>query len=112
MRVRPCPDARVCGEAPGRLSTGAVGCTSLELPRPSGGLSPENVTEAVKRVRPYAVDTASGTEGAPGRKDPEKLCEFFAAVQRAAFATPPVEPSAAPDTLSDAQSEPPVGSPA
>jgi phosphoribosylanthranilate isomerase len=49
----------------------------------SGGLAPENVTEAVERVHPYAVDTASGTEQAPGRKDPAKLREFFAAVERA-----------------------------
>jgi phosphoribosylanthranilate isomerase len=49
----------------------------------SGGLAPENVTEAIERVHPYAVDTASGTEQAPGRKDPAKLREFFAAVERA-----------------------------
>jgi phosphoribosylanthranilate isomerase len=49
----------------------------------SGGLAPENVGEAVERVHPYAVDTASGTEQAPGRKDPAKLREFFAAVERA-----------------------------
>jgi len=49
----------------------------------SGGLMPENVGEAVERVHPYAVDTASGTEQAPGRKDPVKLREFFAAVERA-----------------------------
>jgi phosphoribosylanthranilate isomerase len=52
----------------------------------SGGLSPQNVTEAIQRVRPYAVDTASGTESAPGRKDPAKLREFFAAVEHTAFA--------------------------
>jgi phosphoribosylanthranilate isomerase len=76
----------------------------------SGGLGPENVTEAVQRVRPYAVDTASATERAPGHKDPDKLREFFAAVRRASFAA-----AAPPDRgagLSDAQSEPPVGSPA
>ena len=46
----------------------------------SGGLSPANVAEAIARTHPYAVDTASGTEAAPGRKDPEKLRAFFAAV--------------------------------
>ena len=51
----------------------------------SGGLGPTNVGEAIERVRPYAVDTASGTESAPGHKDPEKLRDFFAAVDRAAF---------------------------
>jgi len=48
----------------------------------SGGLGPENVGEAIERVRPFAVDTASGTESAPGRKDPAKLRDFFAAVER------------------------------
>lgn len=46
-----------------------------------GGLTPENVAEALALVQPFAVDTASGTETAPGRKDPAKLRAFFAAVQ-------------------------------
>jgi len=45
----------------------------------SGGLNAENVTEAISVAHPYAVDTASGTEGAPGHKDPEKLRAFFLA---------------------------------
>jgi phosphoribosylanthranilate isomerase len=52
----------------------------------SGGLRPENVSEAITAALPhglFAVDTASGTESAPGRKDPEKLRAFFAAVERA-----------------------------
>jgi phosphoribosylanthranilate isomerase len=49
----------------------------------SGGLGPENVTEAIERVRPFAIDTASATESAPGRKDPAKLRDLFAAVERA-----------------------------
>ena len=44
----------------------------------SGGLTAENVGEAVAAVHPYAVDTASGTEAAPGRKDHAKLLAFFA----------------------------------
>jgi phosphoribosylanthranilate isomerase len=52
----------------------------------SGGLTAENVQEAIAMVRPFAVDTASGTEQAPGRKDPEKLRAFFAAVARSASA--------------------------
>jgi phosphoribosylanthranilate isomerase len=48
-----------------------------------GGLNPENVAGAIELARPHAVDTASGTELAPGRKDPSKLRDFFAAVQRA-----------------------------
>ncbi|HYM54916.1 MAG TPA: phosphoribosylanthranilate isomerase [Solirubrobacteraceae bacterium] len=45
----------------------------------SGGLDAGNVAEAIAVARPYAVDSASGTEAAPGRKDPEKLRAFIAA---------------------------------
>lgn len=54
----------------------------------SGGLHPGNVAQAVERVRPYAVDTASGTERAPGHKDEAKLRAFFAAVQASTAAVP------------------------
>jgi len=50
----------------------------------SGGLSPQNVAEAIARANPYAVDTASGTEAAPGHKDAGKLRAFFEAVDGAA----------------------------
>lgn len=46
----------------------------------SGGLAPDNVAEAIAATHPYAVDTASGTESAPGHKDPDRLRAFFAAV--------------------------------
>jgi len=46
----------------------------------SGGLNPDNVAEAIAVAHPYAVDTASGTETAPGRKDARKLQAFFDAV--------------------------------
>jgi phosphoribosylanthranilate isomerase len=49
----------------------------------SGGLTPENVGEAIAAARPVAVDTASGTEAEPGRKDPAKLKAFFRAVEAA-----------------------------
>jgi phosphoribosylanthranilate isomerase len=47
----------------------------------SGGLSPDNVADAIAEVRPFAVDVASGVERAPGVKDPDKLTAFAAAVR-------------------------------
>ena len=55
----------------------------------AGGLAPENVGEAIRRARPYAVDVVSGVEAAPGVKDPAKVEAFFDAVRAA-------EPSAVP----------------
>jgi len=48
----------------------------------SGGLTPENVGEAIEVARPFAVDTASGTEASPGKKDPQLVEEFFRSVER------------------------------
>lgn len=43
----------------------------------AGGLGPENVTKAIKMVRPYAVDVSSGVEQEPGRKDDVKVRTFI-----------------------------------
>jgi phosphoribosylanthranilate isomerase len=53
----------------------------------SGGLTPENVSGAIRATHPWGVDTASGTEASPGVKDPAKVTAFFRAVEQVAVVT-------------------------
>jgi phosphoribosylanthranilate isomerase len=49
----------------------------------AGGLTPENVREAIGILKPWGVDVVSGVEARPGKKDPEKVRAFVNAVRDA-----------------------------
>src|SRR5262245_40405980 len=67
-------DAKLYGGT-GKTANWAVAREAARLTRVflAGGLSPENIVEAIRAVEPFAVDVNSGVESAPGRKDANKL---------------------------------------
>ncbi|AVY94968.1 phosphoribosylanthranilate isomerase [Microvirgula aerodenitrificans] len=79
-------DAFVPGQAGGTGATFDWRLLPPALPLPlilSGGLDPENVTDAIRRVRPAAVDVSSGVETAKGIKDAAKIAAFISGVHDA-----------------------------
>jgi phosphoribosylanthranilate isomerase len=78
----------------------------------SGGLGPDNVAEAIAAVHPFAVDTASATEVAPGRKDPDRLTAFFAAAHNTTTAVPPATAASATAAVSATAAAPVTAAPA
>jgi phosphoribosylanthranilate isomerase len=78
-------DAYVEGTHGGTGASFDWGLIPHDLPLPvvlSGGLSPDNVAQAVEQVRPYAVDVSSGVEAAKGIKDAAKVAAFINEVKR------------------------------
>lgn len=81
-------DAYVEGTPGGTGQAFDWGLIPTELPLPvilSGGLEPGNVAEAIKRVRPWAVDVSSGVEAAKGLKDAAKIAAFMEGVRSASL---------------------------
>jgi len=70
----------------GEVFNWALALEARKFGRPiflAGGLTPENVAEAVRTVQPYGVDVSSGVEATPGRKDPGKVRAFIRSAKAA-----------------------------
>jgi len=81
-------DSYVAGQPGGTGETfnWDLACEAKKLGKPiflAGGLTPQNVAEAVRRVEPFGVDVSSGVEQSPGKKDAKKMQDFIAAVRGA-----------------------------
>ena len=79
-------DAYVEGQSGGtgrRVPPAWVGGVPAERLILAGGLTPENVADAIRQIRPLAVDVASGVESAPGQKDPERIRRFISNARNA-----------------------------
>jgi phosphoribosylanthranilate isomerase len=86
-----CPVVLIDTPSPGRGGSGIVGDWSAAAAAAAqrrvilaGGLTPDNVADAIAEVHPYGVDVASGVESAPGVKDQELVARFVAAARAAA----------------------------
>ena len=78
-------DSHSPGTAGGTGQTFDWGRIPTNFPKPiilAGGLNPDNVCDAIQRVRPYAVDVSSGVEAAPGHKDSDLIMRFISEVRR------------------------------
>lgn len=84
-------DASVPGElgGTGKRFNWDLAVTARKYGKPiflAGGLTPENVSEAIIKVRPFAVDVSSGVESSPGKKDPAKVRAFITNVRQTSLA--------------------------
>ncbi len=71
----------------------------------AGGLTPDNVGDAIATVRPWGVDTASGVEREPGRKDPAAMRRFIKNAKTAGAALEAADPERADDGFYDWEME-------
>ena len=84
----PALEAPVSGVAgPPAAQSGANTALAAMRRVAAGGLRPENVAEAIRILRPWGVDVASGVEAASGRKDPERVRAFVQRARAAAAST-------------------------